>query len=83
MKLLRNIILEISGLLLRAEINWWLTKSLVAKWDITCGVFQFGSIKMCPTIEEYSRILGVHCDIGSIVTPSLDKDFKLRTQNPS
>lgn len=33
---------------------------------------------MCPSIEEYSRLLGVHYDIDSIATPPLSVGFKSR-----
>lgn len=34
---------------------------------------------MCPTIEEYARILGVHYVTHPIVSPPLGTGFKLRT----
>lgn len=49
---------------LKVEISWWLIENLKATWDIVHRVFQWGTIYLCPTIEEYSRIQ------GSVVTPT-------------
>lgn len=54
------------GSLLKPEITWWLMEGLVTKWDTDDR-----------TIEEYSRILGVHHNTDIIVTPSLNQGFRL------
>lgn len=64
--------------LLKTEINWWLIMSLVNKWDPIGRVFRFGPINLCPTIEEYSRLLGIHYNTDAIVTPPLNQGFKSR-----
>lgn len=40
--------------------------------------FSIGSIDLCQTIEECSRILGVHYNIKFIVTPLFNQDLELR-----
>lgn len=45
-------------------------------------VFQFGSVEICPTIKEYTEILGVHYDMVSIVSSLLHRSFNLRTSRP-
>lgn len=62
--------------LLRVEINHWLIESLVAKWDAADPVFLFGSVDMCPTIEEYSGILGFHYKTDFIVSPPINQHIR-------
>lgn len=44
------------GSLLKVAINRWLINDLMARWDPIDQVLRFGTIELCPTIEEYSRI---------------------------
>lgn len=67
-----------AGSLLKVEINRWLMNDLVTRWDTVNRVFRFETINLCPTIEEYSRFLGVHYDTDSIVMPPLNQSFKMR-----
>lgn len=58
-------------------MNWWLIERFCHGVDAKDVVFLFGAFEICPTIEEYARILGVHHDINIIISPSLNTGFKL------
>lgn len=64
--------------LAEVEMDWWLLESLIDKWDPRSRVFRFGTIEMCPTLEEYAALLGVPCDVDLIVSPSTALGFKQR-----
>lgn len=66
------------GSLLKVEINRWLINELLARWHTVDQVFRFGTLDLCLTIKEYSRILGVHYDTDFIVMPPLNQGFKIR-----
>lgn len=47
------------------------------------SAFSVGSIDMCPAIEDYSRIIGAHCNIEFIITPLLNQRFRSHTSKSS
>lgn len=62
--------------LLELKVNRWLIESLISKQDDIDPVFRFGTINLCPTIEEYSKLLGVPYDTESMIAPSFNQGFK-------
>lgn len=58
-------------------------ENLVTKWDVTDRVFQFGSVDVCLTIEEYSRILGVPTKSSSSSLRHLTKVSRFELLRPS
>lgn len=65
--------------MLKVEVNRWLIKTLIAKWDVTDRVFQLGSLDQCRTTKEYYRLLGVHYNIEFIVAAPFNQGIKART----
>lgn len=61
------------GSLLKVEVNKCWIKSLITKWDVTYRVFQFGSIDLCSSVEEYSIILEFIIIQNSLSLPFLIK----------
>lgn len=59
--------------MMKVEINRWITESLMTNWDVADRVLGFGSINLCATIKEYSRILEIHYNRKFIVAPHLIK----------
>lgn len=62
--------------ILRLIGGWSKVSSPSGTWKM--WAFLFGSIDICLTIEEYSRILGVHCNRKLIFASLLTQDFRLR-----
>lgn len=41
-------------------------------------VFRFGTVKTCPTIEEYASLIGVPYNCEKVIVPCLESSFKDR-----
>ncbi|RZC87332.1 hypothetical protein C5167_041385 [Papaver somniferum] len=56
--------------LTKVTVDWELLRSAVTCWNPALHVFCFGKQDLCPTIEEFGRILGVTYT-GKLVHPTL------------
>lgn len=54
-------------------INLELVGAIVDKWDTKSRVFRFGTIKLCPIIDEYARLIGVPRDCEKVIIPCLTR----------
>ena len=43
-------------------------------WIPTWHVFQFNGVELCPTLKEFSAIIG-EPGISTLILPTIDKDF--------
>ena len=43
-------------------------------WIPTQHVFQFNGVELCPTLEEFSAIMGKP-NVSTFILPTIDKDF--------
>ena len=57
--------MRLDGPLLRAAINYW---------ALTQHVFHFNGVELCPTIEEFSAIMG-EPEIDDLVFPTIGEDL--------
>lgn len=59
-------------------INLDLIETIVSRWDMKNRVFRFGTVEICPTTEEYARLIGVPYDCENVIFPCFELSFKQR-----
>lgn len=53
-----------------------LIKTMVDKCDTKNRVFRFGKVEICPSMEEYSRLIGAPHDCENVIIPCFEPSFK-------